>query len=65
MTSFQSRMVSNLFESFGYGEFNLFDVSSVMETTVGNVKITVDKLVKTQVLINHDNGFFSIKGVES
>ena len=55
-------MVSNLFESFGFGEFSLFDVSSVMETTIGNVKMTVNKLVKTQVLINHDNGFFSVKG---
>ena len=62
MTSFQSRMVSNLFESFGYGEFSLFDVSSVMETTVGNVKMTIDKLVNNGVLINHDNGFFSVKG---
>ena len=59
MTSFQSRTLATVHESFGFGEFTGFDAATVLETTLGNIQPTLARLVKTGHMTS-ESGFYKI-----
>jgi hypothetical protein len=51
MTAYQTRALSTLANVFGHEEFTLFEAGAAMDTTAGNIRFTLCKLIKSGDLV--------------